>query len=122
MNSSKRGFPWQSSLGANLLSPPEFVRPGESATVNGQSHDGPFYIARKSNLSEASFVSLGADSKTSAVAAGENNLMLTTEQTKFIEAQGFDVDDLNEAQIKNLVDLHASQNSPDASSETVIGT
>jgi hypothetical protein len=69
VQSSRNGFPWQSSVGANLLSTPEFVPSGNTVFVNGRKHAGPVYVARKTRLFEASFVSLGADPRTSAVAA-----------------------------------------------------
>ncbi len=63
--SSKKGFPWQASIGA---SPGKyrFVAKDEKADINGQSHDGPFYHVLECSFDEVSFVDLGADRTTSA--------------------------------------------------------
>lgn len=71
-SSSKNGFPWQSSVGANLLSNPRFIEAGKKAEVNGKILAGPFWLADKWALKEASFVSLGADEDSSAVAAAQS--------------------------------------------------
>jgi hypothetical protein len=63
---AETGYVWQASVGGEPAYYDE-VREGESATVNGRSVSGPCYIARKMDLKEVSFVSLGADSTTSAV-------------------------------------------------------
>lgn len=61
----KNGFPWQVSIGAGVMKA-SFFDAGESVEVNGRKHTGPLYVARQSVLKEVSFVSLGADSQTSA--------------------------------------------------------
>jgi hypothetical protein len=63
--SSKNGFPWQASIGASVVKH-EFVRDGETATVNGSEVKGPVNVVRQSVLAEISFVDLGADGNTSA--------------------------------------------------------
>ena len=70
INSSKKGFPWQASIGAR---PEEMIRVdrGESVTVNGRTFKGPVLVARKSVLKEISFVALGADDKTTARVAAK---------------------------------------------------
>ncbi len=80
--SSKNGFPWQASVGASI-DEFEFVKERQQAIVNGQEHAGPFYVVRKSTLSEISFVDLGADAQTSATvaaAAGANDPLPTEEK------------------------------------------
>ena len=72
-SSSKNGFPWQSSVGANLLSKPRYVEAGKKVEVNNQVLAGPFWLVDKWALKEASFVSLGADADSSAVAAGDTS-------------------------------------------------
>ena len=57
------GFPWQASIGASVTKA-IFIPEGHQETVNGQTVDGPAYIARQSKLGEVSFVSLGADDDT----------------------------------------------------------
>lgn len=63
--SSKKGFPWQASIGANPMKY-RFVAKDEKAEINGQSHDGPFYHVLECSFDEVSFVDLGADRTTSA--------------------------------------------------------
>jgi len=70
---SENGFPWQASLGASA-DKVVFIPEGKTAKANGRDHTGPLYIARKSTLSEVSFVALGADDNTEArVAAGQTD-------------------------------------------------
>ncbi|MBN2584865.1 MAG: hypothetical protein JXL80_17505 [Planctomycetes bacterium] len=64
------GYPWQASIGASVQQV-EFVSEGKSVTVNGREFAGPLNVARRSSLSEVSFVGNGADDQTSAnIAAG----------------------------------------------------
>ncbi|MFV1146337.1 hypothetical protein, partial [Klebsiella pneumoniae] len=55
-----RGFKFQSSIGASVIQR-EFIKEGETATVNGRSFAGPINVARKTVLGEVSVVVLGAD-------------------------------------------------------------
>lgn len=70
INSSKKGFPWQSSIGARPL---EMIRVdrGEKVRVNGRNFTGPVLVARKAVLKEVSFVALGADDNTTAKVAAK---------------------------------------------------
>ena len=68
VSSSRNGFPWQASIGASVKEY-EVLGEKDTAVVNGQTIKGPALIARKSVLSEVSFVPMGADSKTSAKVA-----------------------------------------------------
>jgi len=70
VESSKNKFPWQASIGANIVKH-EWVPAGEQRQVNGRTVVGPLTIARKSVLGEISFVALGADDSTSAVIASK---------------------------------------------------
>jgi hypothetical protein len=70
IDSSRNAFPWQASIGANILKS-EWVPAGEQRQVNGRTVVGPLTIARKSVLGEISFVALGADDSTSAVVASK---------------------------------------------------
>ena len=62
--SAGKGFPWQASVGAAVNSH-EFVKEGESVSVNGLEFRGPLNVIRHSTLGEISFVDLGADDRTS---------------------------------------------------------
>jgi len=77
VTSSRNGFPWQASIGASV-DVSEFVKENKSVLVNGQTHHGPVNVVRRATLGEISFVDLGADGNTSAIAAtkaGENTSM-----------------------------------------------
>lgn len=64
---SDEGFPWQGSVGLDVMEREE-VAAGVDCEVNGLKLSGPLSIARKSRLSETSFLYSGADSATYAVA------------------------------------------------------
>jgi phage major head subunit gpT-like protein len=66
--SSKNGFPWQASIGA-AVEQHEFVKEGQSVSLNGRDFAGPVNVVRKSTLGEISFVDLGADAETSVSVA-----------------------------------------------------
>lgn len=71
--SAKNGFPWQASVGA-AVEEFEFVKENQQVLVNGRSLAGPLNVVRKATLGEISFVDLGADGRTSAsVAANQNS-------------------------------------------------
>lgn len=72
VKSSKRGFPWQASIGASPLEV-EMLGRGQSATVNGRAVAGPLHVVRRSKLNEISLVDLGADDHTSAVIAASQH-------------------------------------------------
>lgn len=71
-----RGFRWNVSIGANITER-EFVGAGTVAKVNGQDFTGPLIVARKTELTEVSFVSIGADRATSAAIAAKENQAMT---------------------------------------------
>ena len=105
VQSSVNGFPWQASIGARTEKV-KFIPKGEKAKANGQSHAGPFYLVQKSALGEVSFVALGADENTSAQIAARAQTEdtevhdMTFEQ--WLEANGFDIDNLNDKQQATL--------------------
>jgi hypothetical protein len=70
--SAKNGFPWQASIGASVEEF-EFVKENQQALVNGRSLTGPLNVVRKATLGEISFVDLGADGRTSATVAANQN-------------------------------------------------
>jgi hypothetical protein len=72
--SAKNGFPWQASVGASV-DDLEFIKPDQTALVNGKQFSGPLNVVRRSTLGEISFVDLGADGATSAsVSASHSSL------------------------------------------------
>jgi len=71
IKSGKNGFPWQASIGAEIIQA-EFVPNGNQIQVNGRTFEGPLYVIRKSILKEISFVDQGADNKTVAQVAAQS--------------------------------------------------
>ncbi len=102
--SAGNGFPWKASVGARP-DKLEFVGEGVATKVNGKTFTGPLYVARKSTLGETSFVAIGADRKATArVAASAAQYKEETDMDfeKWIEALGFDADELREDQKQHL--------------------
>ena len=79
---AREGFPWQ----ASVYVPPssiEDVSEGTKVEINGQKLKGPLTIFRKTELKEASFCALGADSNTSAEALKDSgNIQVPITNTK----------------------------------------
>ena len=67
LNLADEGFPWQASIGV-WAEEVFFVEAGSKVTVNGQEIQGPVDVWSKSYVREVSFVTLGADSRTAAIA------------------------------------------------------
>ena len=103
VNSAKKGFPWQASIGA-AVHENEFVDEGKSAVVNGQSVKGPLNIVRKSTLFEISFVDLGADTSTSATVAAMSAHSEVKDMNfeKWLEAKGFKKAEIAADKLKEL--------------------
>ena len=70
--SGVNGFPWQASIGAEVLEA-ELVPTGGRVEVNGQQFEGPVHVVRRAVLKEISFVDSGADTSTSAKVAARDN-------------------------------------------------
>lgn len=68
--SGTNGFPWQASIGAEVVEA-DFIPTGQSVRVNGQQFTGPLHVVRRAILKEISFVDSGADSGTSAKVAAQ---------------------------------------------------
>ena len=99
-SSSANGFPWQASVGVRTTKV-DFISEGQSGECNGQKFDGPIYIARKSQLYEISFVTFGADDKTSArVAASAANQQEEFDMPfeKWLQAKGFTPGEISKEQ------------------------
>lgn len=107
VESAANGFVWQASVEAqpDVLSE---VNDGETIQANGQEFSGPLYLASKSTLKGFAFVSHGADDNTSVTIAAEAGKThsrendMNPELQTWIEAMGFDVDDLSEDQLASL--------------------
>lgn len=63
------GFEWELSIGGDPVRS-EYLEAGEETEVNGQTVTGPLEISRETEVSETSFVALGADGDTSVTVLG----------------------------------------------------
>lgn len=104
-DSADNGFPWQASIGASVQ---KLIRvdDGEKVVVNGRTFVGPVYVARQATLGEISFVALGADDNTSAQiaasAAGPKIEVIEMDFEQWLQAKGFELNDLSETQVEWL--------------------
>ena len=76
---SDQGGRWQASIGFGFSMAERdisFIGEGETQHVNGKLLSGPFLLLKNATLKENSFVPLGADSNTSAVALGDSGIQL----------------------------------------------
>ncbi len=114
---AKNGFPWQASMGADILKK-DFIEAGASEVINGEKVEGPMMIARESNIFEASILPLGADSSTSTSVAAKKTPILSThvnqgENMKKFEqwllAKGFKLADLTEEVKASLKEMHDAE-------------
>jgi hypothetical protein len=96
------GFQWAVSIGFEATEL-EYISSSDSATVNGRVMRGPLYIARRGMLREISFLSIGADASAtatvSATLAPLEPQAMPPELRSFIEAAGFNPDEISDAQI-----------------------
>ncbi len=119
--SSKDGFPWKASVGV-LPMRVEFVEPGVKAKANGRTFTGPINIVRAGSLIEISFVPRAADKNTSVnVAASQQGAkVMNPKLQKWLEAKGFNPDDLTDEQLKPLqAQYDAEQKPPEKEPEKV---
>ena len=70
VTSGRRGFPWQASIGVSAAKV-DLIRAGQSVVVNGQTFQGPVFVASSCHLDEISFTDAGRDSKTVAMVAAQ---------------------------------------------------
>lgn len=107
----KNEFPWQASIGAMPIEGEVyFVEQGAKLKANGRTFKGPCYYVAKSELFETSFVPLGADSNTSAVAASRRKIKMNF--TEWLEANHPEIDFLEadaETQESILAEYQASK-------------
>ena len=78
----KEGFPFQASIGA-FPEVVEEVKNKAEVSVNGRTFEGPGIVVRKSHIREISFVTLGADPETAAIAASAASGEIATAEAKF---------------------------------------
>lgn len=70
VQSSKNGFPWRASQGANKLKV-AYIQEDEVLEVNGKEFPGPLTHVVSCELQEVSVVTMGADDDTDSVAASD---------------------------------------------------
>lgn len=98
---SANGFPWQMSIEARPTTEPTFIKAGQTVKVNGQTFDGPVFVATKSTLYGVAFLPHGADENTSvsiAAAAVEPLSEIAMKFHEWIEAMSLDVATLTDKQ------------------------
>lgn len=97
-NSGKNGYPWQASVGVSV-NEYELLKKGQKTTANGQTIEGPVYVVRASELTEISFVDLGADKNTSARIAAQKHMekSLMNENENVVENENLDTVRANRA-------------------------
>ena len=105
VESARNGFPWQASVGVQVVRKPELIAAGKKVTVNNREFVGPVFVARDTVLREISFTALGVDDDTSSkVAASEQprGVRMNPDFVAWLEASGFSADDLSDAQTAAL--------------------
>lgn len=121
VDSAKAGFPWEASIEASPTTEPDFVGEKQTVTVNGKTFTGPVYVARKTELYGFAFLSRGADAGTKVKIAAEaasstKERNVKPELKAWIEAQGFDVSQINAQQLASLTavfeSIQAAENPP----------
>jgi hypothetical protein len=124
VDSAKNGFPWQASIEAKPLRVEE-IPEGRTVTVNGQSIQGPVYVARKSRLYGVAFLPHGADENTTvqlAASAVEFSHVKGANMPfdKWVEAMGFDAESLTDVQRERLQAKFEAEITASASEEKVV--
>lgn len=114
---SKRGFPWQASIGATAVDT-VYVDEGSKVEANGKTFKGPLYLVRKSRLSEISIVALGADDNTSTtVAAKFEERDMAFEQ--WLEAKGLDAANMSPETEAALKAVYAKENTSEEGTQAI---
>ena len=103
ISSATNGYPWQASIEAMPAGRIETIGKGKTATVNGQTVNGPAVIARQSRLYGFAFLSRGADEGTYATIAASTaestEVIMETKLREYIEAAGFDPKNVSQDQV-----------------------
>ena len=105
IQSSRNGFPWKASIGAAPdWSTVERIEAGDSRTINGKLHRGPFIYVKAALLNEVSFVTIAGDDSTSAAVKATRSKEGSNEMTfeQWLKANGYGEMNLTDAQKKPL--------------------
>lgn len=77
---SKEGYPWQCSVGISPVKIKRLDNAEETLELNGMTVTGPIEVWLQSKVGEVSFVSLGADDETAAIAMADHSKTITCTQ------------------------------------------
>lgn len=107
VESAAAGYQWQASLEVQpKAGGVETVKAGKTVEVNGQQLAGPLYVTRQGVLKGFAFVSHGADDNTTAsiaaIAAASKEKTMDPKFKAWVEAMGFDADNLSDAQLAGM--------------------
>ncbi len=109
---ARDGFQWRASIGMKI-GELDYVADGASVNVNGRTLAGPLYVAQSGVLYEISFLSIGADDDAAVrIAAGRQKGGRAMTFTEWLQANGFQVDALNNADRRELLAMYQKDNPP----------
>ncbi len=109
--SASKGYPWQISVGV-FPDRTEYVDRGQSVKVNGRNFTGPLIVVRASTYRETSFVTLGADSQTSAYVAAKLSEGDPMTFSEWLKAKGVDEATTPPATIELLRAAYKAEQTP----------
>jgi hypothetical protein len=109
LGSARNGFPWKSSIGLSVAKR-SFLKESETATINGTAVSGPITIVERSLLGEISVLPWPADQTSSVDVLGaatdhtecRRHRSMDPKFAQWLEASGFDVQQLTDAQAVTL--------------------
>lgn len=109
VDTAKNGFVWQASIGADPIST-ERVEAGESATVNGQTFQGPLLVVRRWRMREMTLTAMGADEHTTvSIAAHSAHGDTTMTFAQFLKRLGVTENTDNAAEVAQLRAMYEAQ-------------
>ena len=110
VDASKNGFPWQASVGVEILDRRQ-VRAGETVVANGKSIKATgsgFMLVSRGRLREVSIVGIGCDGNTAvAIAASKMKEKSMEAQVQEAEVQAQDGLDVEAAEAKRIANVAA---------------
>lgn len=129
ISANNNGFRWQASVGGRIPNPRRdimTVASGDRVNVNGRTIEGPVHVVKAFQWKETSFVALGADegrTSVSVAAKYEGKVQRKkpmNEFEKWLEASGFNSDELTDKQMDALQASFEAQNKgPEAETPAV---
>lgn len=119
ITAARRGKRFKASIEASFP-PAQFVPRGKSVQVNNQRFSGPVYVARDATVTGVAILTRAADMGSHVKIAAKESSNMNEQLKSFIEAQGFDVDSLDEKQLQSFDEMMRLKTaSPQAEKETV---